>query len=425
MTVMTRIAELALIISTNTEQVDAHLARRGLPSPSFDPDSPAGTLRDSQIVAARLAILEATDELHALMLGPVELLTRQQPFNSWISLQAIVKFGLASSFPHGQDEASFADIAAASSLPEATVRRLLRHAMAFRIFQEPSEGIVRHTTASKTLADTPLLRQWMGMVSEELWPAATKTVEALTKWPGSEEPNHAGFNIAHDTDATIFDEISKYSDRHRRYADAMTFYSNGAGLEAHHILKGYDWSSLGESTVVDVGGSHGTLSIAIAQAFPSLRCVVQDRPHVVGLGQENLPSDLHDRVSFMAHDFFEEQPLRGAQIYTLRWILHDWPDKYAVRILQKLIPALKPGAKVLVLEQVLPLAGELSRYQEKAYRSMDLAMLATHNAKERDMKDWKQLFKMADLGYEITSVTTPKDSRLSIIEATWQSQRAY
>lgn len=148
----------------------------------------------------------------------------------------------------------------------------------------------------------------------------------------------------------------------------MTFYSNGAGLEAHHILKGYDWSSLGESTIVDVGGSHGTLSIAIAQAFPSLRCVVQDRPHVIGLGQENLPSDLHDRVSFMAHDFFEEQPLRGAEIYTLRWILHDWPDKYAVRILQRLIPALKPGAKVLVLEQVLPSVGELSRYQEKAYR---------------------------------------------------------
>ena len=79
--------------------------------------------------------------------------------------------------------------------------------MAFRIFQEPSQGIVRHTAASKTLADNPLIRQWMGMTSEELWPAATKvgrlirtlhgslvnrlqTVDALIKWPGSEEPNH-------------------------------------------------------------------------------------------------------------------------------------------------------------------------------------------------------------------------------------------
>ena len=79
--------------------------------------------------------------------------------------------------------------------------------MAFRIFHEPSEGIVQHTAASKTLAETPLLRQYIGMVSEEIWPAATKvcsptirpnsnqtnnrqTVEAWTKWPGSEEPNN-------------------------------------------------------------------------------------------------------------------------------------------------------------------------------------------------------------------------------------------
>lgn len=63
------------------------------------------------------------------------------------------------------------------------MRRLLRHAMAFRIFQEPSEGIVRHTAASKTLADTPLLRQWMGMVSEELWPAATKVRRHAFRYP--------------------------------------------------------------------------------------------------------------------------------------------------------------------------------------------------------------------------------------------------
>lgn len=46
--------------------------------------------------------------------------------------------------------------------------------MTFRIFQEPRQGTVRHTPASKMLAENPLLRQWTGMISEELWPAATK-----------------------------------------------------------------------------------------------------------------------------------------------------------------------------------------------------------------------------------------------------------
>ncbi|KAL8856172.1 MAG: hypothetical protein Q9178_007210 [Gyalolechia marmorata] len=238
----------------------------------------------------------------------------------------------------------------------------------------------------------------------------------------SKEANRSeqGFNIAHNTDATIFDELAQHPDRDQRYADAMTFASSGAGLEPYHILKAYDWLSLGESTVVDVGGSHGSFSIPLAQSFPSLRCIVQDRPEVIASGQESLPSNLRDRVSFMPHDFFNEQPIKGADIYLLRWILHDWSDKYAARILQALIPALKPGSKVLVLEQVLPVPGEVSKHQEQAYRSLDLTMWATHNAKERDLEDWKALFRTADRRYEITSVIKPRDSRLSIIEAKLQ-----
>ncbi|KAI4130035.1 MAG: hypothetical protein LQ341_006507 [Variospora aurantia] len=414
-----RIAELATIIATHTKQIDAHLAAKGLPSPSFDPESPAGALLDSEVIASRQSILDATDELHALMQGPVGIIAAQ-PYNSWISLQAIVRFGLASSFPAGKEEATFAELAVTSGLPEVCVRRLLRHAMTFRIFQEPSEGIVRHTGASKMLAERPLFRQWIGMVTNELWPPATKTVDALVKWPGSEEPNHTGFNIAHSTDASMFDEIAKHPDRDQRFADAMTYVSNLPGLEVHHPLNGYDWASLGESTIVDVGGSHGSVSIAIAEKFPLLRFIVQDRPEVAALGRKNLPANLHGRVEFMEHDFFKEQPVKDADIYMLRWILHDWSDQYAVRVLQALIPALKPGAKVMLFEQVIPVPGAIPKSQERAYRSMDFTMWATHNAKERELEDWKELFKLAGVGFEMTRVTEPRGSRLSIIETTWR-----
>lgn len=148
----------------------------------------------------------------------------------------------------------------------------------------------------------------------------------------------------------------------------MTYFANGPGLEHHHMVTGYDWASIGEGIIVDIGGSHGSLSVAIAQQFPLLRCIVQDRPQVISFGQDSLPSNLQGRVRFVEHDFFEEQPIKDADVYILRWILHDWSDKYAARILQRLIPALKLGAKILVLEQVLPAPGEISKYQEKAYR---------------------------------------------------------
>ena len=73
-----RIVELASIITSKTNQVDDYLAAKCLPSLSFEPneESHKDTLPDS-VQAAQSAILEATDELHALMLGPMGILTQQ------------------------------------------------------------------------------------------------------------------------------------------------------------------------------------------------------------------------------------------------------------------------------------------------------------------------------------------------------------
>lgn len=71
----------------------------------------------------------------------------------------------------------------------------------------------------------------------------------------------------------------------------------------------------------------------------------------------------------MTHDFLlEDQPVKGADVYFFRWILHNWSDKYCVKILRGLIPALKPGAKIILNDNVLPQPGVLSRWQENRLR---------------------------------------------------------
>jgi hypothetical protein len=45
----------------------------------------------------------------------------------------------------------YEDIAKVTGLEEQMIRRLLRHAMALRIFHEPEPGMVAHTQASKLL----------------------------------------------------------------------------------------------------------------------------------------------------------------------------------------------------------------------------------------------------------------------------------
>lgn len=156
--------------------------------------------------------------------------------------------------------------------------------------------------------------------------------------------------------------------RAERYAAAMSWFSTGPGLEMTHILEALRWESLVDGVVVDVGGSYGSICVTLARNHPSLKFIVQDRPEVIVAGRQQLPQELDDRVTFLEHDFFDDQPVRGADVYILRWILHDWSDQYAIKILRALIPALKEGAKVLINEIILPEPGSSTPYHERKLR---------------------------------------------------------
>ncbi|KAF2791438.1 putative O-methyltransferase [Melanomma pulvis-pyrius CBS 109.77] len=411
-----RIVELANIIQTNTQAVDGYLASKGLPAPSFAADNPPTLLfgHGAEIEASRQAVVDATDELQALMLGPTGTLSSLF-HNSLLSIQAILRFNLLE-FPDGKEEVTFAELAATCGQNESEIRRLLRHAMAYRIFTEPRKGYVAHTAASKKLAD-PLMKAWLGFATEELCPSAVNTVNALQKWPDAQEPNHTGFNLANNTEEVFFAEIPKDLVRESRYADAMAWFNSAPGFGPEGLVNAIPWS--GYETVVDVGGNTGLASQAIARKHESVKLIVQDRPEPVAEGRAKLDPELKDRVTFMEHDFFQDQTVR-ADVYLLRWILHDWSDKYAIKILRALIPALKRGARVVLNEFVLPPPGAASAYQSKVLRTMDLSMLELHNGKERDADDWEKLFSDCDPRFKFLGTTRVPGSRLGVVEAKWE-----
>ena len=137
-----------------------------------------------------------------------------------------------------------------------------------------------------------------------------------------------------------------------------------------HLVDNFDFGSIGKGLIVDVGGSHGQVSIAIARKYPHLECIVQDLPDtIIGL-ESRVPEDLKDRIHGMEHDFLTPQPVRDADIYLLRWILHDWSDKYCIRILQCLIPALKNGAKIVINDICIPQPGQLGIAADRSLRSV-------------------------------------------------------
>ena len=150
------------------------------------------------------------------------------------------------------------------------------------------------------------------------------------------------------------------------------FTKGNIGNSPQFLLKGYPWASLaasadGEVTVVDVGGSRGDICIMLAKSFPELRFVVQDLPKMSSGAEELVPAEIKDRLTFMSHDFFETQPVQ-ADLYLFRYIFHNWPDSYVVKILKALVPALKPSARVLVNDSLLPEPNTLSLLKERQVR---------------------------------------------------------
>lgn len=162
----------------------------------------------------------------------------------------------------------------------------------------------------------------------------------------------------------MFTELSKFPIRAKRFRDTMDAMSKRDGYEPDSLFNAFPWSSIDPKTFVDVGGSTGKMSVFLAERLKSLRCIVQDLPEVIAGSDSTPPAHVASRVKFMAHDFFTEQPVKGADVYFLRWILHDWSDKYCLKILRSLVPALKNGARIIVGDMLVPKPGALSKYQE-------------------------------------------------------------
>jgi chemotaxis methyl-accepting protein methylase len=119
-------------------------------------------------------------------------------------------------------------------------------------------------------------------------------------------------------------------------------------------------------TVVDVGGSYGDVAISLARKYPKMTCIVQDLPKVISSAK--IPEGLEKQLTFMGHDFFKEQPVKNADVYFLKWILHDWSDTYCNKILKALTPAMKKGARVVINEFILPEPGTVPLNEESTLR---------------------------------------------------------
>lgn len=189
------------------------------------------------------------------------------------------------------------------------------------------------------------------------------------------------------------------------FNDAM---AEAASRRGAALVAAYDFSPFG--TVIDVGGGRGALIAGILRAYPGVRGVLFDLPHVAeGAEAVFASAGVEDRASVIPGDFFAGVPT-GGDAYILSMILHDWDDERATAILGSCHRAMGGRGTLLLVERVLPTGAE--RPWEPYFS--DLNMLQGLDGRERAEADWRSLLEGAH--FTISRIH-PTAAGPSVIEA--------
>lgn len=202
----------------------------------------------------------------------------------------------------------------------------------------------------------------------------------------------------------IFDYLAQHPREAAQFSEAMVGIH---GAEPPAVAEAYDFSPF--STIVDVGGATGNMLAHILSRHAQPRGVLFDRAHVVTEAPALLRArGVESRVSIEPGDFFEHVP-EGGDAYILSHIIHDWSESQCSTILGNCRTAMQPGAKLLIVEFVLP-EGNTPHFGKLA----DMVMLAIPGGEERTAAEYGTL--LAAAGLTMTRVV-PTASDASIVEA--------
>ena len=202
----------------------------------------------------------------------------------------------------------------------------------------------------------------------------------------------------------LFDYLAQHPQEAAQFSEAMVGIH---GAEPPAVAAAYDFSRLG--TIVDVGGATGNMLGHILKRHSQPRGILFDRPHVVTDAPALLRAHgVEGRVSIEHGSFFDSVPA-GGDAYILSHIIHDWNEDQCLTILGHCRKAMKRGAKLLIVEFVLP-EGDTPHFG----KIVDMVMLTIPGGEERTAAEYRTL--LAAAGLKMTRVV-PTASDVSIVEA--------
>lgn len=263
--------------------------------------------------------------------------------------------------------------------PDATFRMM--HAMASIGFVSmDAERRFSHAPPSRSLRSGGMMR---ARDFAEYF-ASASNVNAWMDFEATLRTGKCAFDRVHGVN--VWDWFDAHPEERECFARAMT----GMTLaDAPFVAATYPFAEV--ATVCDVAGGRGALVSELLLRHPHLRATLTDNPRVLDAARGLLSRrGVVDRVTFEPGNFFESVP-PGADLYTLKNILHDWDDARSEKILRNVRAAMKPGQRVLLLESLI----DRSRPDPLVTPADLQMMIVCGEGRERDEADFHRLLRAA------------------------------
>lgn len=291
----------------------------------------------------------------------------------------VAELGIADAMDAGPR--TVADLAVGTNTDPDALYRILRTLAATGVFFEVAPGTFGNTDLSETLRSGTAT----SVRDAVLELGSAETFGSLARIMHSVRTGEPAFDEAYGTDWWTY--LSERPERREVFNNAQSITAR----RVHSlVLEPYDLSEA--KLLVDVGGGHGELVAAMLRRYPNLRGVVFDQPAVVEGARAVLgAAEVADRAEALGGNFFEQVPA-GGDVYLLSMILHDWNDEHCLAILSRIREAMAPGAKVLVVDPVLPEGNE-----PHIGKFVDIYMLMHFAGRERTEREFDALFDAAGL----------------------------
>ncbi|OMO80032.1 O-methyltransferase, family 2 [Corchorus capsularis] len=322
-------------------------------------------------------------------------------------VKCAIELGIAEAIENHGSPISLSQLSTAIGCEPSRLHRIMRFLVHYQIFKE--ECSLGEESSILSYAQTPLSRLLIKNGEKSMAPfiLLESSPVMLAPWHSLSArvlaTGDSPFEATHGKDVWSYAETNP---GHSKLIDEAMACDARWAVPA--VIKGCPEVFDGVESLVDVGGGNGTALSILVKAFPWIRGINFDLPHVVDVATKI------DGIEYVGGDMFDCVPNADAAFFM--WVLHDWDDEECIRILKKCREAIpKEKGKVIIVEAVLEEANKLDDKLDFVRLMLDMVMMAhTNKGKERTLKEWE--YVLGEAGFTRINVK-PIHAVQSVIEA--------